>query len=267
MLDMDIYIVGCGGTGGHFIAGFGEFLKSFKSTAIGWRLTLCDGDIVEEHNLDNQAFVRADVGKNKALVMQEGLEEAFGLKGVRAYGYIDSPADLKGLMDVDKYQLTVIVGCVDNHKARQTMHRVFYDCPNCVYIDSGNDFSAGQICTGVRLHGRDYRPPRGYYFPDVITDRTPTDRELSCGTVNAHVPQHITTNKKAANILLAFMSWFCQEGFKYVTTDLNDILKFCRECGMTTFKAFPPREAYERFLPFEEQCPSREEVMGDAFAF
>lgn len=267
IIDIKIIVLGCGGTGGHFLAGLGEFLKSYSSRSNYWNLVLCDGDIVEEHNLKNQAFVASDVGKNKALVMQEGLCEAFGLdmSSIKCYGYIDSVTELLQFCKEDS--LNMIVGCVDNHKARQIMHKVFYSLPSCIYIDSGNDYESGQIVTGLRLYGKDYRPPRGFYFPDVLTDKTPTDRELGCGVVNSHSPQHIVTNKKAANILLGFVSWFMQEGFANVTGSLKEVMALAEHCGMTSFRAFPPKDAYEKFSAFEAKCPCREEVMGDEFDY
>jgi hypothetical protein len=195
--------------------------------------------------------------------MREGLVEAYGLNedSILSYGYIDSEYELLSMLQGG--DVAIIVGCVDNHRARQTMHRVFYSLPSCIYIDSGNDFASGQICVGLRVHGRDYRPPRGFYFPDVMTDRTPTDRELGCGVVNTHSPQHIVTNKTAANILLAFVTWFLQEGFSHISGCTADILKLADQCGMITFKAFPPAESYVRSVAFLEKCPSKEEVMAD----
>ena len=267
MEKINIVVVGCGGTGGHFLPGLGEFLKSMEGSSVGWKLTLCDGDIVEEHNLKNQAFVQYDVGKNKAMVMQEGLVEAFGLDGknISCRGFIDSETELLDLCRGDV--TTLLIGCVDNHKARQVMHRAFYALNSVIYIDSGNDYNSGQIVVGLRHCGRDFRPPRGYYFPDVLTDRTPTDRELGCGVVNVHSPQHIVTNKMAANILLSFVTWFLSEGIAHLTLNSADVMKLAEQCGMITFKAFPPAEAYVRSVAFEERCPCKEEVIGSEFDF
>lgn len=268
-------IVGCGGTGGHFIAGLGEFLKSYKNPGIYWDITLCDGDVVEEHNLDNQCFVTEDIGRGKAQVMADGLQDAFGIpfESIKTYGYIDSPNDLSALYNDSRgYSDDVIIlcGCVDNNKARQIMHKFFYASRNIIYVDSGNDFSCGQVVVGVRFNNTDVTPPRGYYFPDVLTDKTPTDRELGCGVVNAHAPQHISTNKKAANIMLAFLSWSLQEGIALIGhygAKLSDWMEYGKQCGMISFCAFPPSQSYERFNAFEEKCPDRTEVMPDEECF
>lgn len=55
----DIVIVGCGGTGSHYIKELGRYLygnKCMKDNGI--RIVLVDGDLVEEKNLVRQAFLQ-----------------------------------------------------------------------------------------------------------------------------------------------------------------------------------------------------------------
>lgn len=72
----NIIIVGCGGTGGNFIKELGRFLyrASIKNSC---SILLIDGDLVEEHNVSRQPFLPEDVGRKKAAVMAEILQEAF----------------------------------------------------------------------------------------------------------------------------------------------------------------------------------------------
>jgi len=68
LFDSHIAIIGCGGLGGHVA----EIL-----TRIGiGKLTLCDFDSFEEHNLNRQNFSTiADLGRNKVTVVKEGLQK------------------------------------------------------------------------------------------------------------------------------------------------------------------------------------------------
>lgn len=71
----DIIVVGCGGTGSHYIKELGRLLYGMKA-GDRVRLILVDGDSVEEKNLVRQAFLAQDIGRNKAQVMSEILSQA-----------------------------------------------------------------------------------------------------------------------------------------------------------------------------------------------
>ena len=77
-MDCDIIVVGCGGTGSHYIKELGRLLYG-RYAGGKIRLTLVDGDVVEEKNLCRQAFLEQDIGRNKAEVMSEILMEAYGI--------------------------------------------------------------------------------------------------------------------------------------------------------------------------------------------
>src|SRR5690242_10762440 len=59
-----IYIIGCGGVGSAIVPSL-CLLKSPKE------VTLVDGDIIEEKNLNRQMFDQKDIGANKAKALAE----------------------------------------------------------------------------------------------------------------------------------------------------------------------------------------------------
>lgn len=59
---MKIHVIGCGGGASHFLP---NFLRSYPNV----KLTLQDGDTLEERNLDRQLFDKRHVGKNKATAL------------------------------------------------------------------------------------------------------------------------------------------------------------------------------------------------------
>lgn len=254
-IKFNIIVVGAGGTGGNLLKELGRFLKFYKKF---WHLTIIDGDRVEDKNAERQPFGSMDTTQNKAAVMREGLIECFDLpenKITAIADYIDDVRDLHGAATYcnegsyyvqQKPEQVILVGCVDNHRARQVMHQYFYETDNIIYIDCANEFSKGEVVTGIRFGGVNIAPPRGYYYPDVLTDRSPSAKELSCGVVNVSAPQHMVTNLMCAIHALSFIADLMQNGKA--------------DGGILRFDAF---KHYSRFEPWinDEGVPGREEVM------
>lgn len=208
-MKIDIVVVGCGGTGSHYIKELGRLIYGHKRLSQDVQITLVDGDLVEEKNLIRQAFMPQDIGQNKAQVMAEILEQAYGIN-VNFYDqYIDAPSDLEKLVRVDSTVL--LVGCVDNHQCRQSMHHFFHVRENCIYMDSANEFSVGEVVIGSRIGGVDVYPDRSQYFPEVMDAEEPRRSEESCEAMNVSFPQHMLTNQLAAWILLTNTEKFLQE--------------------------------------------------------
>ncbi len=207
----DIIVVGAGGTGGNFLKEFGRFLKFYDEPEHTWALKIIDGDSIEERNAERQPFLASDAMQRKAAVMAEGLVDCIGLprEKVTAYTrYIDTYDELKSIIGgaggYDR-SIVLLIGCVDNHRARQVMHEAFNKIPNIIYIDSANEFSEGEVVVGLRMGRKELAPPRGYYFPEVLTDKGKRASELSCGAVNVSAPQHLATNLTAAHHILSFV--------------------------------------------------------------
>lgn len=195
----NIIVVGCGGTGGHFLTNFGRFLQSYMGER-GYQLTIIDGDIVEASNLTRQPFLEEDIGKNKAEAFAEIFTEVYNIKCSFCNEYVDTPEDILKL--TDKTGLTLLIGAVDNHACRKILHEVFQRLDSCIYIDSANEYSVGEIVIGVKMGGIILYPDRTFYFPDVLTDQSVPKSQQSCMQLNASTPQHLVTNLMAANLLL-----------------------------------------------------------------
>lgn len=211
MVNYHIVVVGAGGTGGNFIKELGRFLMFFNEEGSSWRLSIIDGDTVEARNTERQPFSADDVMQHKAAVMAEGLVDCLGLPrdNVSAYTrYLDTYEDLsKIIAGSGRYgnNVLVLIGCVDNHRARQVMHEAFNKTPNIIYIDAANEFEEGEVVVGIRIDKKEIAPPRAYYFPEVLKSREKRASELSCGVVNHSAPQHLITNLAAAQHILSFV--------------------------------------------------------------
>lgn len=204
----NIIVVGTGGTGGNFLINFGRFLYSLY-TDESYQLTLIDGDVVEKKNLTRQPFLEEDIGRNKAEVFAEILSQTFGVKCSYVDRYIDSKEDMARLADDSK--VTLLIGAADNHACRRVMHEFFKDTDTCIYVDSANEFSVGEVAVGVRIGGIEMYPDRTYYFPDILTDDSVSRSQESCQVLNETAPQHLVTNLMAANLLLMIVATILSE--------------------------------------------------------
>lgn len=214
-------VVGCGGTGTFFLKEFARYLSYKYYGKTPPKVVVIDGDIVEEKNLERQSFSRdLDIGRPKAACFCEALNECFGIESFTAYPqYIDTLEDLINIKtsSFNSYAynpIPVLIGCVDNHRARQVMHRYFNKADSVIYIDSANEFSQGEIVTGIRLKNNLIAPDRSYYFPNVMKSREKRASEHSCGTASHRKsqPQSICANMLAGQQLLAIVTNLIDKG-------------------------------------------------------
>lgn len=197
-INFNIIVVGCGGTGGNFVSLLGRYLYD-NSLSKKCKITLVDGDIVEEKNIGRQPFLYEDIGRNKAEVMAEILTEAFRVQCSYYSHYISTIKDLEKLEKSDC--ITILIGCVDNHACRLVFHEYFKKTTVCYYLDSANEFSVGELVVALKIGGKIISPDRTYYFPEVLEDKSLPRSEESCETLNAFSPQHLATNMMAAVLL------------------------------------------------------------------
>lgn len=214
-LHFNICVIGTGGTGGNLITKLARFLNDFAKDGVSCELSIVDGDRVEMKNIGRQPFTEDDLGMNKAVALAENVSYALNYP-VRAFGkYIETVCDLSDIMyrENNSYyteNVNVLIGCVDNHRARQVMEEWFtqkrygYN----FYIDSANEFSVGEVVFAINRCGECVSPVRSFYFPDVL-EPTKSVTEMSCEELNAAAPQHLVTNSFASDIVLSYVVQLC----------------------------------------------------------
>ncbi|AJI08797.1 MULTISPECIES: ThiF family adenylyltransferase [Bacillus cereus group] len=236
------FILGCGGTGGYVAQHIAQMRKMMSPSS---SIFLIDPDIVEQKNLNNQLFIKKDIGKSKAEVLRNRYTMAYG-QGISYYDakYIETIEELHQIVYCKNYitnvdaratvVLNVIIGCVDNNFTRKLIHDYFQKVPNLIYIDSGveggrvpegkhistiyswtkeereaylNSGYRGQVVIGVRSQGKTILPPVGEVFPNILRD---AEHEIkpseSCSSLLRSEPQRLITNRFAALIIAGYIN-------------------------------------------------------------
>lgn len=204
-----VTIVGVGGTGAQVARMVGRMLFDMRRAGRHIpQLVLIDPDVVDESNVGRQLFSPSVLGMNKAEVVGQMLNMALGLE----VKWI--PDGVDAVRHFDRYGGNLIISCVDNHEARQEIHRV-----DGVLLAAGNHVDAGQVCVGNTadielmrrfIDGRDgkysYLPKEGLLFPELLQAETPLERptpeaEASCGELIASGDQHLLINDTIAAVV------------------------------------------------------------------
>lgn len=229
-----ILVVGAGGTGTYFLKEFSRYLSG--NTAARKQivsLTVADGDMVEEKNLARQAFESADIGQKKAAVMASILSDAFGLTWNSYSKYLTNIKQIEELFKqgrlhagcYDKKEIVpVIIGCVDNHACRLLCETFFNSEKDCIYFDSANEFSSGEIIFASRKKGKLVSPLRSMIFPDILKADKRNVEEMSCTELNAAAPQHIAVNMNAGLYLLSAVTRLLETGVVVKGITMFDVL-------------------------------------------
>ncbi len=200
-----IVVVGVGGTGGELVTTLAKYIYDKQTQAnVYFDLAIIDGDRVEEKNCGRQPFISEDIGMFKvdalSMAISECLLDNGSNKAIDVLSYAEYIDDVKQFDEVvdassrhmlfackqptmyDNRRHIIILGCVDNHRARQTLDAYFYSKEfdinsktDLLYIDSANEFDFGTVVVGFKDCKGIQCPPRSFYFPEVLTS---TEKKL-----------------------------------------------------------------------------------------
>lgn len=199
-----VVLVGAGGSGS---ALFNRLVNLHLALpAFGHRglsVVVADPDVVSESNLVRQRFFYADIGQNKATVIVNRANLAYGLDW-RAHPHALTAEGFKN------QHIDILVECVDSRWSRAEVAAFLNESPSVLYhLSLGNGHRSGQVVLGQprnRSNGPRRRLPTAYELYPELTDPTlPEDDEPSCGTAEALKKQDLFINDAlagaAANLL------------------------------------------------------------------
>lgn len=252
MTRISVLCVGAGGTGTFFISGFGGFLSAFRNDDVSISFGIIDGDYVERKNLERQTgFVANDIGLNKAVIMAEAVRDVVPEhheRMIKAFpSYVDDAVQiskafraLQNGYSVPYFQ--ILVGCVDNHRARQEMEKYFLSQDDIMYVDAANEYRSGEVVTAYRIGGKSYGKVRSRYFPEVSEDKSPRASEQSCGVINEKDPQHRDTNHFSGLLCVSRVNRFITAVLEKKDELAGELLP-----GLQVFDSFSGEVYYEKW--------------------
>lgn len=157
---LKIYLIGAGGTGSFAAMNLARLAFEMRRVGKSVEMTVVDPDIVESENIPRSNFCAAEIGRFKAQTLAERITLAWGLEVAYANEKLTYEKHIKPNRNGHK-ELTVLVGCVDNHLARREINRGLeeankynsHNAPECWWIDGGNGKSSGQVLIGSEVKG------------------------------------------------------------------------------------------------------------------
>ncbi len=147
MEKMELYLVGAGGTGSALAGSLARILYHARQKGKDVSLTIVDPDIVKEANFGRQVFCKAECGYPKSSSLVLRLNSAFGLDARTITQPFAPSMVLSGYNSPKTKKL--LIGCVDNYRARQELARTVEDGRgNVWWLDAGNAYQSGNIYIG-----------------------------------------------------------------------------------------------------------------------
>lgn len=196
-----IILAGLGGTGSQVARSVARILYDMRSRGLDTpSLTFVDPDTIEQKNIGRQVFTPAHIGMSKAEVLAASFNMALGLdiEAISAPYHRDM---------CRAHSPSLLIGCVDNHHARQELHD-----SGGLWLDCGNEYSSGQVVIGtlrdIKHFWRRWRnddddlfdlPAPSLIFPSLLEpeEATPTP-DLSCADLMITGDQHLLINEYVA---------------------------------------------------------------------
>ena len=207
--------VGAGGTGSFASLAIARFMYELKESGKGVELLIVDPDRVEAGNIPRGNFCAAEIGSFKAQTLAKRITLAWGLECHYANEAFDAEVHLKQTAG-DYRNLTVIVGCVDNHLARREMHQAVEkyqgyrseETANIWWIDGGNGKYSGQVLIGSNTKNLKAAkmfvgssicrslPAPSLIHPELLTDLERETRPLA----RLSCPERIRLREQSLNV-------------------------------------------------------------------
>lgn len=193
---VEVVVVGAGGTGSQVIAGLAQLHFALVSLGHqhGLQVSLVDDDTVSEANIGRQMFYPSDVGQAKASVLVNRVNLTMGLAWKAATERITSASNLRA---------DIVIGCVDNRKARQSILKAMSNYGG-YWLDFGNKQHDGQVILG-QVKGKwgskeeSCLPHVGDLFPELVDPSLDAEDDMpSCSLAEALEKQSLFVNRSVA---------------------------------------------------------------------
>lgn len=153
------YLVGCGGTGSWLAPSLCRIARTLSEQGKATTLIFIDPDAVERKNVLRQNFCDAEIGLNKAQTLALRYSLSWGVKIKALPALFDSEIVARDYYQRE-HKLKIIIGCVDNAIARQSIAQALSQyqswhtrdaATELWWLDCGNHSNSGQVLIGSHL--------------------------------------------------------------------------------------------------------------------
>lgn len=156
---IEFYLVGCGGTGSWLAPSLCRIARTLNEQGKATTLIFIDPDAVERKNVLRQNFCDAEIGLNKAQTLALRYSLSWGVEIQALPALFDSQIVARDYYQRE-HKLKIIIGCVDNAIARQSITRALSQyqswhtrdvATELWWLDCGNHSNSGQVLIGSHL--------------------------------------------------------------------------------------------------------------------
>ena len=209
---VQVLLVGGGGTGSRMLENLVCLHRAMLALGHpgGLMVTLVDNDRVSSANVGRQAFYPSDVGSYKAITLINRANMAMGTTHWNAEVALVTGADDNAV------EFDIVIGAVDNRKARHAILRMLEGCHwgKRYYLDLGNRSADGQVLLGEvdsirnKIKGPWRLPHIGEMFPDLVDGKRDSleDDTPSCSLAEALEKQSLFINP-AVSLFASNLLW------------------------------------------------------------
>jgi len=203
---MNIKIVGDGGIGSNLSLPLIKLLVQEKAART--KITLIDGDSVEEKNLVRQHFIPEDIGTPKTEVTAGYLTQVCDTLRADHIEVDSFPYYLKkdNVTEMIEENDIVFVG-VDNYITRNIIEQRALELDNILVIFGGNEYDDGDVNVYHRENGKEMTPLYSSKHPEILEEDAMPD-ELGCEELMEVAPQLVLANMSAAQHMLEAFYYF-----------------------------------------------------------
>ena len=187
---MMIMIIGAGGVTSHMLP---QLLKMCDSSG---KITVVDGDELEEKNLDRQLFRPQDIGKNKAMALRQLYPQ------INVEPEYLTERNAKQLFD--KYSPDVVFVAVDNHDSRKLVLDYLDELEGTVGIFGVNEyFDSQSYC--YRAEWMNTRADPRIRYPEILvkSERSPQ----SCQGESAESTPQLAIANAMSGCMMMHLFW------------------------------------------------------------
>ena len=246
---IEFYLVGCGGTGSWLAPSLCRIARTLTRQGKNATLIFIDRDTVEPKNVLRQNFCDAEIGFNKAQTLALRYSLSWGID-IQALPDSFNPEIVARDYYQREHKLKIVIGCVDNANARQSIARALSQyqswhtrdvATELWWLDCGNHSHSGQVLIGSHLSTKldTYQfhqlgclklPAPCLQHPELLESKPEELKQsnISCAELTLLNTQSLTINQRMAAEAASYL-------VRLITGKLNRLATYLDlESGFTT---------------------------------